>query len=155
MKEKYHLQLTEIEKAYLAGFIDGEGSIGIQQDSHARYGRICLRISNTNEMIIRYIRDLIGFGAVVFIKRQKDKWQDAYSYQVASYQCKIVLEQLLPYLKVKRELGELALEFQSSVIMGGRRVLNPKDIIKRSMIRNKVLTLNKKGKKNKYHDKKS
>lgn len=58
------MPLTETEKAYLAGFIDGEGYIGLTNAGSKNVSkRIRLSITNTNGVVLRYIKDLIGFGS--------------------------------------------------------------------------------------------
>jgi len=132
--KKYHINLTDVEKAYLAGFIDGEGCLTIKNGGpNCPNGRIQLNIYNTNEVILRYIRDKVGFGCVyVGTKEGKynSKAKTCWRYEVAACQCFVLLSSLLPYLRVKREQAELLLQYGDS---------------NKNEIRGKIHNLNKRG----------
>lgn len=109
-------QMTEIQKAWLAGFIDGEGCIGVyKQRSENRvhplaYGvRICA--VNTNSEVIEYIKTLVGCGCAFMYKKppKNPKWRPVHRWQSQGETARDVIRQILPYLKVKRAIAELVL----------------------------------------------
>jgi len=59
---------------YIAGFIDGEGSITI--NNH----RVRITIPQTNEEILEEIRRFFDVGRVCFVKKRKDHWKQSWVY---------------------------------------------------------------------------
>ena len=111
--------LTEVEKAWLAGFWDGEGSITIFTHTE-KNGRekICptILVTNTNENVIAYIVTLLDrLGTSFSINKQEgrsDKHKDAYHVTTRNIQyIKTVLEAMLPYLVCKKPQAILVLRY--------------------------------------------
>lgn len=125
MKERYNFnvykyreadiedfQLTEQELAYIAGFFDGEGSIGINRSKRQTWLEVCF--ANTDEPIIAWIYSKLGGRIRVIDRSQKNpKWKKAfYAISSSARACKI-LRTLLPYLRVKKDQAEIAIEYWS------------------------------------------
>jgi len=116
------MNLTETEKAYLAGIIDGEGSICItrkKQCSSHKYTTYqpYIEITNLNKDLIDYISSKIPY-AFKFTRprtRINSRWRDAYTVQVTGLTHIIeLLEQIKPYLIVKRQHAEVMIEYCKS-----------------------------------------
>ncbi len=92
------------DKAWLAGFFDGEGSISIWIDKRG-YGRWTLSISNTHLTSLKFCKSITGVGSIAekFYKRRKKNWSRQWMWQIKS-QLNIIsiLKQMLPFLKVKK-----------------------------------------------------
>lgn len=108
-------QMTELQRAWLAGFIDGEGSIGIyrKKSIHARashdYGVRILAV-NTNQEVMEYIKVLVGSGCSWISKKgYKANWRPCHRWQAFGENARDIVRQILPYLKVKRAIAELVL----------------------------------------------
>ena len=106
--------LTEAETyAYLAGIIDGEGSIGI--DRQIKQGRTVFRgrmqCNMTDPRPISMLKDVLG-GTVTMQAPHGlgKKWFYHWSSMVVTLD--VHLPRLLPYLTVKREQAELLLKFR-------------------------------------------
>lgn len=54
------LKLTESQKGYVAGIIDGEGSISIHKDSRGNWYTPRIHVGNTDEKMIDYLLILLG-----------------------------------------------------------------------------------------------
>jgi len=106
MKANQKLNLSETDKAYIAGLIDGEGTIRISHDKKYR-GSYWPRVSiaNSNENLLKWVKTKIGLG---YISKKKGK---PHEYWCEGYNVKPLLDAILPYLKVKRKHAELALKF--------------------------------------------
>ena len=63
---------------YLAGFLDGEGSIIIKPP------RVRLYISNTNKEVLEKIRDFVKCGNVygINLKNKKENWSKPYGWTI-------------------------------------------------------------------------
>jgi len=64
MKEK----LSDFERAYIAGFIDGEGYFGLLNNRHA-FPSPCLKIVNTNYEVMVWLQKRLG-GSITSSKRK-------------------------------------------------------------------------------------
>lgn len=109
--------LTPAEAAYIAGFFDGEGMIRIEKSTSkgARGIRpypvyyLYLQISNCNYEVLKWIKGLVG-GCIVEVKIPTGRrhWRIVKKSNKAA----ILLKAILPYLIIKHEQVELALDFQ-------------------------------------------
>jgi len=109
--------LTDVQSAYLAGFFDGEGTLGVYKVSDPRrktggfYYRVNMKIVNTHKGVIFGLCEKYGGSTVVYHPRQGQA-QTAYTWSVnkADLQLEILLD-IFPYLIVKKEQAEIVIEF--------------------------------------------
>lgn len=115
--------LTHAELLYLAGFFDGEGSVGIYRRGKTKQSAtlsmtVVQNWSPESERLLRRWQETLG-GYVTFARsangRLKMQWQ-ASSWVAAS-----ILEVLEPHLVLKRPQVELALRYQRSLPAEPRR----------------------------------
>ena len=119
--------MNEVEKAYLAGFLDGEGSISMRKKLTKRgwvNWQLTVSISNTSLAVMKFIRDLIQkegvetemyhiYQGVLYTKNEcKEKKRVYYVLRWTSQKASKVLSIILSYLVVKRKQAELAIQFQ-------------------------------------------
>ena len=114
-------KINEFEKAWLAGFIDGEGYIGItfqrkKQTSTSSASPLYhpfLIIVNTNKDVLLYIKQLIG-GGKLYILRKKNSHNNKKCYQFKLTKMDRLLrllEEIDPYLKIKNKQCEFLIAF--------------------------------------------
>jgi hypothetical protein len=104
----------QVSWEYLAGFVDGEGSIGIHKSYHGRKWVCltpCFQVSNTNREILEALKEKVGFGTITQDKRTGKNWRPTYNYCVQGFKVKLILQQLLPYLQLKKKQAELVIRF--------------------------------------------
>ena len=116
-------RINEIAKddlIYLAGFIDGEGTITIM-----RFIRKCRRrridyrplisVTNTNKEILELILLLTGVGTLSkghkLIHMRKQPWK----YCVTNSNAIELAKQLYPYLKIKKMNAALLVEYEKTI----------------------------------------
>ena len=93
------MNLSETEKAYIAGIIDGEGCVGVHKGKgNSLVPRV--QIANTQMNLLTWLLERIGTG---YIHRTE--------YTSNYYDVKPLLEATLPYLIIKKKQAELVLEF--------------------------------------------
>lgn len=101
--------LTEEEASYLAGIIDGEGSLSIPVSWRRKEYpgiTISLSISNTNLELIEWIQEKLNLQTKYRKRVPQPGSKTTYSIQVSHRaHLKIVLSRILSYLIVKRELA--------------------------------------------------
>lgn len=108
--------------AYVAGFIDGEGTISITR----RMGLV-VRIGNTYRPILDEIATAYGgtvntVNMLIQIREGKLNLKQQYQWMIHANEAAAVLERIRPFLREKRVQAWLGLEFQAQKTdMRGRR----------------------------------
>ena len=104
--------MTETEKAYLAGIIDGEGSIMLIRLSKTTHPAPVLSVPSTTIELLHYIQKIIGFGKIIpKTNYNKEKHKDCYTFTLIRNQALDVIKEIYPYLIIntKRERARLLL----------------------------------------------
>ena len=108
-------KLTETEKAYIAGLLDGEGCIGIQKkkSQHTKYPfdfQVRVIITNSYFPTICWLKEKTGIGcAYEYNKSFKENWNSVHRWQVVANQATEFLEMIYPYIQIKKEIANLIL----------------------------------------------
>ena len=101
-------ELTEAQKGYLAGILDGEGCLSIRHQKEQRSFYATLQVANTDLKMIIYIFDITGIGRVHFCKRNQPNRKDAYKWFVTvSKDIYDILDAIYPYLITKRSRADI------------------------------------------------
>jgi hypothetical protein len=135
--------------AYLAGFIDGEGTIGIirarRRENKSGYRlQPYLSVANTDKPALEAIQAMCGNGRLVQQTNPVNaNHKDGYSLRFSPNQIRHLLPQLQPYLLIKAKQAGYVLEFLS-VNRGGRH-LKPEEQQKTDELRESVRALNARG----------
>jgi hypothetical protein len=96
--------LSESDKGYIAGFIDGEGSIIFYKDRKILNPAIL--VANTDKPVLDYLKSKLTIGSLAITRRthKNPKWKDLYQLHIHGakpvYDILIVIE---PYLIIKKE----------------------------------------------------
>ena len=112
--------LPETTKAYIAGFIDGEGWIGIQCARNTRSSRRgrkfsgVITIVNTNLEALEQLRAEVGMGHFVEMPRLSERHKQLWHLTFSTRQAARLLEAVSPYLRIKRRQAEVYLEFMGT-----------------------------------------
>lgn len=118
------MEARKLDLAWLAGFIDGEGSIGIYREFDKRKGenyhvyRGALSIVNTNRDSLERCQEIIGAGRIVphrSHKAQRPTHKLAYHWALRKQELlwDILLE-LTPYLVIKKMQALLVADYCDS-----------------------------------------
>uniref|UniRef100_A0A6M3LDG9 Putative HNH homing endonuclease n=1 Tax=viral metagenome TaxID=1070528 RepID=A0A6M3LDG9_9ZZZZ len=105
---------SETDKAYLAGFIDGEGTIVIDTHGGTRTPSLRLIVANTYLPVLQELREIWG-GCLYTKKPQRENWKAGSALEWATRQALEILKEVQPYLHVKREQCQVAFKFQETV----------------------------------------
>lgn len=136
----------ETDLAYLAGFIDGEGSITIfsSQARGRRRDNLRFDIYNTDETVLLWIMQVFG-GRVHTIPRSRRDWKQEHVWTAGPRQAACILTACLPYLKLKKRQAELFIQHQATSHRNGRNRTPPDVLAVRDRIIAEVQGLNRKG----------
>jgi hypothetical protein len=112
-KRAAELCLSDTDAAYLAGIMDGEGSITLVR-SHAprtrgRYVYPLVRIANTDRAIIDWVVRVVPLGAYSYRSAMNERCKDVHHIGWASNDAIAVLREILPFLVAKRNQAEIVL----------------------------------------------
>ena len=110
--------MTETEKAYIAGIIDGEGSIMLQKIHRNEYPSPCISIASTTLELLEWVKQVVGKGTITKKKNYNlEIHKDCYSYVLRRNDAISLLIDIEPYLviDVKRKRNELILKKYKSL----------------------------------------
>lgn len=105
--------LSDTEAAYIAGLIDGEGSIML----YARMKGAGLRVtvSNTYRPIIDWLLQTTEAGSAIEAPRKSSNHKVGWTWQLNAEAADSLLRQISKYLVIKRRQADLALEFRNKI----------------------------------------
>lgn len=102
-------EVDRVALGYVAGMLDGEGSIRRQwykaTKNGRQYQRTVLSIYNTNRDALDFIAKTVGAGGVGLHRSAQTAkgWKAVYAYRASNAVADMLLLTLLPYLIIKRE----------------------------------------------------
>ena len=91
--------LSAIDAAYIAGIVDGEGTVTLSRLHHNEQRRIVVSISNNERELVEYVRQAIGAGRISNKRTYRAAHAASFHYQISSRQALALLEQITPYLR--------------------------------------------------------
>lgn len=138
------LNISQTEAAYIAGLVDGEGWIGFSEFKDERYPIPKVAIANTNYAIIEWLLErFTDLSAHVYKRPATETQKPTYKMQIsAAASVQALLEQISPYMIIKKERALLMMEYTSSRV--GKRPLEPHTVDAWPIV-TKIKTLNKVG----------
>jgi len=102
--------LTESEAGYIAGIIDGEGTITLARTHRGENRRPVVSISSTELPLLVYVRSVVGAGRITPKARSRDYHSPSFAYVLLSRQALTLLSQVSQYLRTyKSERARLLL----------------------------------------------
>ena len=109
-------RLEPADAAYLAGLIDGEGTVTLSREHAGENRRLAVSISNTELAILRFVAKAAGTGKITNKRTYSRRHTPSYAYKVTNRQALALLEQVAPYMhSYKRKRATLALKYYLSV----------------------------------------
>lgn len=145
--------LTVAEAAYLAGLIDGEGTLSVGKEkckTNATGYRYTMRfsIAQANLPYLERIREMIGNGTVRVqdMRKQPSNHRPVYSLFFHRHQARWILPQVMPYLKLKGRHAEVVMAFLGSLADGreDRKTFQEKDVLRQPLYEESLI-LNHRG----------
>lgn len=107
-------QMTPTEAAYLAGLIDGEGSIiAAKQREHRTTWR--LQVSSTTPVLLNWCIQTTGVGTIVTHRSGHPLHADSKWWQCYSWNAVDILRQIEPYMVLKKDKAMRVIEDMSKI----------------------------------------
>jgi hypothetical protein len=90
------------DAAYIAGLVDGEGTVTLTALHRGEQRRLVLSISNNDKALLEYVKTSAGVGCIASKRCRSERHAIGYAYKVANRQAFDLLVQLAPYLRTYR-----------------------------------------------------
>jgi hypothetical protein len=90
--------------AYLAGLIDGEGTVTLTRAHRRENRRLVVSISNNDLLLLSFVNTAIGAGKVTTKKTYSKRHARSFTYQISSRQALDLLEQVTPHLRTYKAI---------------------------------------------------
>ena len=131
---------VELSKEYIAGFFDGEGCIVIGRRPPNR-GRkttsYCLQCSVVQATLepLDYLQQ--KYGGIIVDRTKHKAPQNCYAWQIGSKKAEKFIEDIYPYIYLKKDEFDIAFQFCKTLTYGSKRVseevLNYKEFLKKEL----------------------
>lgn len=97
--------LTDTEAAWLAGLIDGEGTVTVTRHKASnKFKSPQVSVSSTSYELLRTTVDMTGLGFISQKKKYQEHHRQSYHWQISSgTQAVDLLKQLLPFLRESKK----------------------------------------------------
>ncbi|AFU86543.1 HNH endonuclease [Caulobacter phage CcrRogue] len=145
--------MVEVDRAYLAGLIDGEGCISVSRTHSNASAKGCRRgyayrssvsVAMTNKEVLLWASETTGFGKIC-PKKTKPHHRPAWTWTVWSKQAAELLKALQPYLRIKAEQAKALIEFQQAMRQPGSKGLSDEEWENRERSYEAFRQMNKRG----------
>ncbi len=104
-------QLGTADAAYIAGLVDGEGTVTLTTMHRGENRRLVVSISNTERGLLEFVRTALGAGQITAKRTYDVKHTPSFSFRVTNRQAIDLLRQVAPYLRsYKAARATLALQ---------------------------------------------
>jgi hypothetical protein len=91
--------LRPTDAAYIAGLIDGEGTVTLGRKHRNENRQLAVTISNTERQLLDYVLSIVCAGKITTKRTAQDHHTTSYTYAVYNRQALSLLEQIHPYLR--------------------------------------------------------
>jgi hypothetical protein len=92
-------ELSETEAAYLAGIVDGEGTITLTRTHRGESRRPVVSISSTELPLLRYVQSIIGTGRITSKITARRHHSQSFAYVISSRRALALLARISGYLR--------------------------------------------------------
>lgn len=124
--------LRELEKAWMAGFIDAEGTVVIdrqvRKDRPSPTYRVKISVCNVDRSTLQPFGEEYGGKIYHRMEARKgvsgSKWSDTFVWRCSSIACMRLLIDVLPYLKLKRAQAKVLMNLLREEPRMPRRGIN-------------------------------
>ena len=114
--------MTSEEKAYIAGIIDGEGSIMLISFHKNQYPSPMVSIISTTLELLKWIRRTIAKGTIINKKNYNiDKHKSSYTYYLRYNDAIELLEEIEPFLVINSK------KKRAQMIINGYKLITPRN----------------------------
>lgn len=104
-------RLAATDAAYIAGIIDGEGTISLTRRHRNENRQLEISISNTDLPLLKFVKECVGAGRITSKRTYQDNHTKSATYSISNRQALGLLEQVNRYLRTyKAKRADLVLQ---------------------------------------------
>lgn len=118
-----------IELAYMAGYFDGEGSVSVTHVAR-KYESVSAQLATSDEVVVRRFAEMFDVPIYKELPRSYTKRQ-MFRAKATGRQAQTILKTLLPYLRAKKAVAELAL--QVPICTPGGKLTEPEKKVRQEL----------------------
>ncbi len=104
MQYKQVKNLKPAHAAYIAGIIDGEGTVTLSRRNRDKHRGLAVTVSNTEMAILNHILTTTGVGKITRKRTSSSVHTPSFTYQVTNRQALELLQQISVYMKSYKSL---------------------------------------------------
>jgi LAGLIDADG-like domain len=129
--------LSDVEAAYVAGIIDGEGTITLTRTHRGENRRPVVSISSTELPLLSYVQSVVGAGRITGKMCTREHHSPSFAYCITSRQALRLLAQVYPFLRTyKSKRARLLLdEYQGVTPRNGRYTVEQREAREQLVVR--------------------
>lgn len=132
--------MEEVEKAYLAGIVDGEGTVTLMKNHKNETPTPSVSIANNNLQLLNWVKLKVG-GTIISKKKYSPLHSDSYAWSVRQDRAIRILNEIKQYLIVKKPHADLITkEYKSVTHRAGK--YTPEMLKKKMLLVAKIRKLN-------------
>lgn len=124
MSRRQLKKMKKVEASYVAGIIDGEGTITLTRESKLRkFKTPHISVPSTSHEILDAMINLVGGGNIIQKKKYKKHHKQSYVWTVTGRQCVDLCKMIFPFLretKKKRRAEKFAKEWNKITPINGK-----------------------------------
>lgn len=91
--------MTDLEKGYIAGLIDGEGTVSLLKErADAKFRYPCIEMSSTTLQMLEKLKELAQGGNISIHKTYKLNYKQSWHYKLRGDKAIALLEEIKDYL---------------------------------------------------------
>jgi len=110
------------EKAYIAGIIDGEGSIMLTKFHSNQFPAPCVTVASTSYELLEWIKNRTGIGTIKSKKNYNPKkHQDSFTYMIKYDDAINFLKEIEPYLIITQK------RLRAQLIINVYKIVTPRN----------------------------
>ncbi|HEY7944956.1 MAG TPA: LAGLIDADG family homing endonuclease [Casimicrobiaceae bacterium] len=91
--------LDSTDAAYIAGLIDGEGTITLTREHRDENRRLVVSIASTERSILTFVVERAGCGKITNKRTTSGRHAPSFAYRITNRQALELLRQISPYLR--------------------------------------------------------
>lgn len=115
--------MTDLEKGYLAGLIDGEGSVMLMSTHSGTFKSPQVSVASTDYEIINFLNEKVPGGCISNKKIYKEHHKPSYTWKIINDKAITFLKEIEPYMLIpkKKKRARLIIdEYKKVTIRNGK-----------------------------------
>jgi hypothetical protein len=123
--------MTSEEKAYIAGIIDGEGTVTLTRDHLREFPAPKVSVANNDLKLLEWVKDKAGTGVIIKRSKRHPHHGNQYVLDISNDRALRLLSEIKEYLIIKKPHAELLVQRYKAVTPRNGRY--SKDIMSEKM----------------------